>query len=178
MHRGRALPQARPPPVRRIQRPHLRRSLLRRPRTRAKNLQTSMTHTTPLTALSCTPNLRAPVFSQALAGTTHLSTTSPRSSTPHRSPARRCLRPLTSNSINRCSSSDRGALSLTRGGFGRREWSRWALQHSCSVINGLGMVWTPVSGLGGGFQGLPIPKAMDMTQARRRYSQSPPPEKS
>ena len=174
MRRSRALPQAWAPPVRRLQRPHLRRSLLQRPRGIEKNPTTSMTHDTPLTALSCKPNLRAPVFSQALAGTASPSTTASLS----RSPARRCLRPLTSTSINRCSSSDRGALSPARVRDGFSACSSGLRDEAASVINGLRMVRAQDMASDTPRTGLPIPKSMDMTHWRRRYPRSPTTGKS
>lgn len=78
----------------------------------------SATYHTPLTALSCSPTLRAPVSSPALAGTaTPSTTTAPHRSAQRRSPARRCTRPLTFLRSTSSSSGDRSPPPLTRDGL-------------------------------------------------------------
>ena len=176
MRRSRALPQARTHEIRRLQRPHLRRSLLRRTRRIQKTHTTSMTKATPLTALSCKPNLRAPVFSQELAGTASPRTTTHHRSSSRRSPARRCLRPTTFNRINRYSSSDRGTLSLTRVGEGMAEWSPLPRHEGSLSINGLGVVQQQLPLISPTWPRLS--KSMDMTPLKRRSTRSPTTGKS
>ena len=176
MRSRRALPQARTHEIRQLPRPHLRRSLLRRPRARAENLPTSMTKHTPLTALSCKPNLRAPVLSPALAGTRSPRITTHLTSSALRSPARRCLRPTTFISINRYSSSDRGSLSPARVGDGNAEWSPLPRHEAALSINGLGVVQQPLAWISPTWPRLS--RSMDMTPLKRRSTPSPTTGKS